>query len=133
LPENAKKLKEIFTAHHGLMISSPEYNSSISAVLKNTIDWVTRPMAGEPPLGPFLEKAAVLMAASPGNLGGLRGLVHLRSILGNIKVIVLPDQFALVKAHEAMNEDGSLKDAQQRAIVASLGASLARTLKKLRA
>lgn len=130
---NAKKLKEIFKAHHGLMISSPEYNSSISAVLKNTIDWVSRPMEGEPPLGPYLEKVAVLMGASPGNLGGLRGLVHLRAILGNIQVTVLPDQIAVMKAHEAFNPDGTLKDPKQQQSVMNLGAKLARVLHKLHA
>lgn len=128
---NARKLKELFTAHQGLMLSCPEYNSSISAVLKNTIDWVSRPMEGEPPLGPFLDKYCVLMAASPGNLGGLRGLVTVRSILGNIKVTLLPDQIAIVKAHEAFNPDGSLKDPQQQATTVGLGAKLARLLQKL--
>src|SRR5688572_13699701 len=80
LPENGRRLKDIFLAHQGLLISSPEYNSSISAVLKNAIDWVSRPAPNEPPLGCFLNKAAALMSASPGALGGLRGLVHLRSI-----------------------------------------------------
>lgn len=127
---NAKKLKEIFTAHQGLMISCPEYNSSISAALKNAIDWVSRPMQGEPPLGPFLEKYCVLMAASPGNLGGLRGLVTVRSILSNIQVTLLPDQVAVVKAHEAFNDDGTLKDAKQQAAVAALGAKLAKILQK---
>jgi NAD(P)H-dependent FMN reductase len=128
---NAKKLKEIFTAHHGLMISCPEYNSSITAVLKNTIDWVSRPMEGEPPLGPFLDKVCVLMAASPGNLGGLRGLVTVRSILGNIKVTLLPDQIAVPKAHEAFNPDGSLKDPHLQAGVVGLGAKLAKVLQKI--
>jgi hypothetical protein len=71
--------------HDGFLISSPEYNSSISAVLKNAIDWVSRPVPGEPPLVAFRGKVARLMSASPGGLGGLRGLVHLRSILGNIE------------------------------------------------
>ena len=72
------------------------------------------------------------MAASPGNLGGLRGLVGLRSILGNIQVTVLPDQMAIVKAHEAFNADGTLKDPKQQAAVANLGSKLTRTLQKLR-
>src|SRR5215470_8098336 len=79
LPANGRKLKDLFLAHHGLLISSAEYNSSISAVLKNTIDWVSRPAAGEEPLGCFVNKYAGLMSASPGALGGLRGLVTVRS------------------------------------------------------
>ena len=95
------KLKKLFIEHHGFLISSPEYNSSISAVLKNAIDWISRPVAGEAPLAAFQFKAAALMSASPGALGGLRGLVHLRSILGNIGVLVLPTQVAISKGFEA--------------------------------
>lgn len=130
-PENARKLKDLFKSHHGLLIACPEYNSSITAVLKNTIDWVSRPAAGEAPLAAFDGKVAALMAASPGGLGGLRGLVSVRSILSNIKVIVLPDQVAVVKAHEAFNVDGSLKDAKQQVAVQALGASAARVAGKL--
>jgi chromate reductase, NAD(P)H dehydrogenase (quinone) len=131
LPENARKLKELFLAHHGLLLSCPEYNSSITAVLKNTIDWVSRPLPGEASLAAFDGKVAALMAASPGSLGGLRGLVHVRSILGNIKVIVLPDQVAVMKADQAFAPDGKLKDDKQQAAVEALGAKLTRTLQKL--
>src|ERR1035437_1107676 len=75
LPADGRKLKDLFLAHDALLISAPEYNSSISAVLKNTIDWVSRPVPGEAPLGCFDGKVAGLMSASPGALGGLRGLV----------------------------------------------------------
>ena len=131
LPANGRKLKDLFLAHHGLLISAPEYNSSITAVLKNTIDWVSRPVRGEAPLACFDGKAACLMSASPGALGGLRGLVHVRAILGNIKVLVLPDQIAISKANEAFNPDGSLKDPKQQAAVEGLGAQLARVITKL--
>jgi len=133
LPENAKKLKALMLAHQGLLISAAEYNSSITAVLKNTIDWASRPAPGEAPLACFADKVAALMSASPGALGGLRGLVTVRSILGNIRVIVLPDQVAVSKAHEAFNEDGSLKDGKQNAAVGKLGAGLAEVLKRLHA
>jgi NAD(P)H-dependent FMN reductase len=133
LPANGRKLKDLFLAHHGLLISAPEYNSSITAVLKNVIDWVSRPVAGEAPLACFDGKAACLMSASPGALGGLRGLVHVRAILGNIKVLVLPDQIAISKANEAFNPDGSLKDPKQQAAVEGLGAQLARVITKLHA
>lgn len=111
LPENAKKLKAIFKTHDGFIISSPEYNSSISPLLKNTIDWISRKETpSEPDLECFRGKTATLLSASPGGLGGIRGLVHLRSILGNIGVIVLPDQLALSSAHEAFDDEGKLKD-----------------------
>lgn len=124
LHPNARKLKDIFLAHQGLLIAAPEYNSSITAVLKNTIDWVSRPVAGEKPLECFTGKVAALMSASPGALGGLRGLVTVRSILGNIGVLVLPDQVCIPKANEAFNEDGSLKDPKQQANIEKLSKSL---------
>jgi NAD(P)H-dependent FMN reductase len=75
---------------------------------------------------------ATLMSASPGALGGLRGLVHVRSILGNIGVIVLPDQIAVAKAHEAFNRDGSLTDPKQQADIEALGKTLAWFLMKIK-
>jgi chromate reductase, NAD(P)H dehydrogenase (quinone) len=132
LPPTAKKWKELLIAHDGFLIASPEYNSSISALLKNAIDWASRSENDdEPPLVCFKGKVVSLMSASPGALGGLRGLVTVRSILGNIGVIVLPDQVAVSKAHEAFAEDGSLKDARQQASVERLGESLTRILQKL--
>jgi NAD(P)H-dependent FMN reductase len=131
LPANAKKLKEIFLAHQGLLISSPEYNSSISAALKNTIDWVSRPAPNEAPLACFSGKVVSLMAASPGGFGGLRGLVTVRSILGNIQCIVLPEQVCVAKAHEAFDAEGKLKDAKQSAQVEKLGANVVGMLAKI--
>ncbi len=124
LPENARKFKAQMLAHQGLLLSCPEYNSSITAVLKNTIDWASRPLPGEAPLACFTGKVAALLAASPGSLGGLRGLVSVRSILGNIGVLVLPDQVAIVKAHEAFEADGRLKDTRQQEAVARLAGRL---------
>jgi NAD(P)H-dependent FMN reductase len=133
MPENGKRLKQLFLDHDGLLIASPEYNSSITAVLKNAIDWVSRPAPGEPSLAAFRSKVATLMSASPGALGGLRGLVHVRSILGNIGVVVLPDQVAVAKAHEAFGPDGSLVDPRQQTAVEGLGSTLASFLRKLKA
>ena len=123
-PENAKKLKKLFIEHHALLIASPEYNSSITPLMKNTIDWVSRPVAGDPALAGFQGKVASLISASPGALGGLRGLVHLRSILGNIGVIVLPEQIAVPVAHEAFDAAGSLKNEKQAANIKNLAAGL---------
>jgi chromate reductase len=131
LPSNARNLKDLMLAHQGFLISSPEYNSSISAVFKNTIDWTSRQSEGEIPLACFKNKVAGIMSASPGMLGGLRGLVHVRSILGNIGVIVMPDQIAIAKAHEVFNEDGTLKDKKQEDQVKKIGASVTKILLKL--
>ena len=132
MPENGKKLKKLFIDHDGLLIASPEYNSSFPAVLKNAIDWVSRPAPGEPSLVAFRGKVATLMSASPGALGGRRGLVHVRSFLGNLGVIVLPDQIAVAKAHEAFQPDGSLVDPKRQAGALGLGKTLASFLAKLK-
>ena len=132
IPEHGKRLKKLFLDHDGLMISSPEYNSSIPGVLKNAIDWVSRPEPGEPPLVAFGGKVAALMSASPGQLGGSRALVVVRMMLGNIKTLVLPDQVSVSKANEAFHPDGTLKDAKQAAAVQKLGKTLTETLAKLK-
>ncbi|HMK32327.1 MAG TPA: NAD(P)H-dependent oxidoreductase [Nitrosopumilaceae archaeon] len=131
LPVNARKLKDLMLAHQGFLISSPEYNSSISGVLKNTIDWTSRQTEGESPLACYKGKIAGLMSASPGGLGGLRGLVHIRSILGNIGVLVIPDQVAIAKAHEAFNSDGTLKNKTQEDQVKNIGVTVTKLLMKL--
>lgn len=118
-------------SHQGLLIASPKYNSSLTAVLKNAIDWASRPAPNEAPLAAFAGKVATIMSASPGALGGLRRLVHLRSILGNIKVLVLPDQIAVSKAYEAFNPDGTLVDPKQQESIEKLGDGLTKILLKL--
>ena len=132
-PDNARTLKQLMRDHEGLLIASPEYNSSVTAALKNTIDWVSRSDDGDPfPLVALRGKVVVLMSASPGALGGLRGLVHLRSILANLGCIVLPDQVAVSKAHEAFTVDGVLVDDRQHQRILALGKTLAETGAKLR-
>jgi len=131
IPPNAKKFKEYLLAHQGLLISAPEYNSGISGVLKNAIDWASRSAPGEAPLACFVGKVAALMSASPGGLGGLRSLVQVRSILSNIHVLVLPEQVAVPRAHEAFNPDGTLKDPKQHASIEKLGRDLTAILMKL--
>jgi chromate reductase len=131
LPPGAVRLRELMLAHQGLLISAPEYNSSITAALKNAIDWASRPAPGVPDLVCFKDKVAGLISASPGRLGGLRGLVHVRSILGNIGVLVVPEQHAVATAHEAFNPDGTLKDPRHQAGVAAVAKKLVYVLKKL--
>jgi len=133
LPENAKKLKKLMIESDGLLISSPEYNSSISAVLKNTIDWVSRSEGkDEPPLAALRGKVASVMSASPGAMGGLQSLVHIRATLGNLGVLVLPNQIAVAKAHEAFNNDGTLKDEKLKNTILKIGRDLAAAVVKLK-
>lgn len=130
-PENARKLKNLFIDHDGLMISCPEYNSSITPLLKNTIDWVSRPVKGEPRLAAYQHKFALLMSASPGALGGLRGLTHVRSILSSIGVTVLPDQLAVSNASDSFDASGQLKDGAMQQRLESMTRRLVEILTKV--
>jgi chromate reductase, NAD(P)H dehydrogenase (quinone) len=121
LPEAAKALKARFAQAAGFFIATPEYNGSFPALLKNTIDWVSRPHEeNEAPLIAFQKKRAVISAASPGALGGMRALVPLRLQLANVGVHVVGNQLALGKAHEAFNELGELKDPRMNALLRDL-------------
>ena len=124
-PAPAAALKRQFMDHDAWLVAAPEYNGSITGVLKNSIDWASRPDPGDAgPLAAFRGKLVVLMSASPGALGGLRGLVHVRAIFGNLGCVVLPDQVAVPKAREAFDADGRLVDPQQRERVEGLGRTL---------
>jgi NAD(P)H-dependent FMN reductase len=129
LPEHARALKAVMADHQGFLLACPEYNSSISAVLKNAIDWVSRPVPGEPSALAFKGKWGALLAASPGNLGGLRGLVTVRQVLNTLGVVVLPTQLAVARANDAFAEDGALKDPDQQAALAGLTADLVRYMR----
>lgn len=133
LPENALKLKELTMQHDGYLLSCPEYNSSMSGVFKNTIDWISRPGPKDSVyLCSFIDKAVMLMSASPGGLGGMRGLVHVRSMFGNIYSIVLPQQKSISNAGEAFDASGNLKDAKAQQDVLNLGKALTEFLVKYR-
>lgn len=132
LPENGRRLKDLFLENDGLLISSPENNSSFSAVLKNTLDWLSRPVDGYPPLECFEGKVAALLAASPGRLGGMRGLSQLRLVLTSLKVLVLPEQVAVSQAHKAFDADENLEDSGRRTSVESLAEKLVSLLQKMK-
>ena len=132
IPENAKKLKQLFRDSDGFFIASPEYNSSFSPLLKNSLDWISRSHEkDEPRLVAFDGKVAAISAASPGGFGGLRGLVPLRMMLGNIGVFVTPNQLAISFANKSFNEKGDLTDEGQKSILKSVVEELANTAKKL--
>lgn len=130
MPENAVKLKALFAANDGLIIASPEYNSGITAALKNAIDWVSRATSeDEPPLSVLGGKTAAILAASPGGYGGARSLAQLRTLLENININVLPDQVAVAKAHEAFDAEGKLLDPAQSDAVKALAVKLVDSLR----
>ncbi len=111
-PENARKLKALMELHQGIFILSPEYNASITPLLKNTLDWISRvKLDGEVPSQVFKTRVFALGAASPGNFGGVRGVPHTRQVLEiGLGALVLPDQVLVPRAGDAFDDHGHLKD-----------------------
>lgn len=123
-PPDVIRLKEIMLAHPGWIICSPEYNGSYTALLKNTLDWASSPVQGDPRwqqgTEAFTGKVVGLLSASPGALGGLRSLAHLTPLLLNLQCWVTPQQFALGQAGTAFDAQGELLIDKQRAGVESV-------------
>ena len=113
-PEPAVKLKRMMCLHHGVFIASPEYNASITPLLKNTIDWVSRVRDGkEAPLPAYRDRAFALGAASNGTYGGMRSLIALRHVLElGCGALVIPEQIVVRGAATAFDETDHLKDEQ---------------------
>ena len=111
-PENAIKLKRLMGLQHGVFIASPEYNASITPLLKNTLDWVSRVREGkERPLAAYKGRAFALGAASNGTYGGMRSLMALRQVLElGCGALVIPEQVAVREAASAFDEEDNLKD-----------------------
>lgn len=136
MPENALKLRRMFFEHDGLLIASPENNASVSALLKNTIDWLSRDVGDgkgdSSGLAPWRGKVAGLLAASPGAFGGVRGLPHLRQVLSTLGVTVLGAQVAVPRANDAFTPDGAIADERVARSVRSLAAAVANAAGKLK-
>jgi NAD(P)H-dependent FMN reductase len=110
VPKNAVNLKRMMSAHHGVLIVTPEYNSSVPPLVKNTIDWVSRVQDGQESRGQiFRERPFAIAAASEGRLGGTRALAALRLILSACHATVIPNQLALSFASEAYDDMDRLK------------------------
>jgi len=120
LPDGALKFRELMKESDGFIIGCPEYNGSMSAALKNAIDWASRPYADEKPLECFAGKIVALTAASPGGLGGIRGLDHVREILSNIQCYIVPGMVSVGSIHEAFGDDGNLTNDRTRAMLDTL-------------
>jgi chromate reductase, NAD(P)H dehydrogenase (quinone) len=110
VPKNAVNLKRMMSAHHGVLIVTPEYNSSVPPLVKNTIDWVTRVQDAHETRGQiFRQRAFAIASASEGRLGGTRCLAALRLILSACHATVIPNQLALSFADQAYDDMDRLK------------------------
>ncbi len=114
VPENAVKLARLFQAHDGLFIACPEYNASIPPLLKNTLDWISRvKSSSDGDIKPYPGLHVGLGAASPGALGGMRGLYHVRAVLMTVGTQVVSEQASISAAHNAFGDDDMPKDERQ--------------------
>ena len=113
-PFNAIKLKQLVSAHRGVFIASPEYNASITPLLKNTIDWISAVRErDEPALAAYQNRVFALGAASPGRSGGMQSLIALRQVLAvGCRALVIPDQVTVPYAEQAFDGMDELKDAR---------------------
>jgi len=111
VPKHAVNLKRMIGAHHGVLFVTPEYNSSVPALVKNSIDWITRVQDPQESRGQvFRERPFAIAAASEGRLGGTRALAALRLILSACHAIVIPNQLALSFANQAYDDMDRLKN-----------------------
>ena len=133
VPPGARRFKELLKGHEALLVASPEYNGSITGVLKNALDWASRAEPGEKPYACFAGKVGGVMSASPGPLGAARSLAITRTLLAQLQVLVVPEQLSVSRAHEAFDERGALRDAKQQASAQRIGARVVELAAKLRA
>jgi NAD(P)H-dependent FMN reductase len=112
VPKNAINIKRMIAAHQGVLLVTPEYNSSVPALVKNSIDWVSRAQDPSESRGQvFRERAFAIASASAGRLGGMRALAALRLILSACHATVIPNQLALSFADDAYDDSDRLKHA----------------------
>ena len=125
VPKHAVNLKRMMSAHHGVLIVTPEYNSSVPALVKNTIDWISRVQDPHETRGQvFRERVFAIASASGGRLGGTRALAALRLILSACHATVIPNQLALSFADEAYDEMDRLKNAADSEALKALARQL---------
>lgn len=125
MPANATKLIALITEHHALLIASPEYNSMITPLLKNTIDWCTR---GDD--NPFEGKVAAVVSASPGMFGGVRSLKMAQQLLLHLGCHVVPSQVMLPHADKAFDGEGKLTEARTMKSLRAMAVKLVETSRK---
>ena len=130
VPAATLELRTLMMAANGLLIASPEYNTSITPLLKNTIDWLSQDVHGESGRAPFEGKVGGLMGASNGAFGTIRALPHVSAILSNLGVLMLP-HVAVPGVAKAFDESGAMTNARTQLMLSNLGARVARTVVKL--
>ena len=132
LPPNALAFKALMVANDAFIIACPEYNSAITPLLKNTIDWCSRAhREKEPPLECYDGKVVGLLGTSPGGLGAMRVLPTVRALLQNIRCMVLPTFVAIPNAFTVFDEGGNIKDESIDARVDALVRAVVDTASKL--
>ena len=132
MPETVRRLQQVMREHDGLLISTPEYNGSMPALVKNTLDWISRPMAdGTSGTTLFRGKVAGICSASPGALGGIRSLIVLRDALAKLGLWVAPSQVALGNADSAFDANDELIDAKRREAVQAVARETVRAAQAL--
>lgn len=121
LPAGALELRRLFATHDAFIVAAPEYNAFITPLLLNSLDWASRtPASGDLPAGVAAMNGTVagMLSASPGALGGMRGLLFLRSFLSTaLGMLVVPETASVGTAHQAFDEHGALKDTKQQQAV----------------
>ena len=127
LPAAAVTLKNLFASAQGFLIAEPEYNGGYSALMKNAIDWVSRPLPGTSPGSVFKGKVVAVAGATTGKWGAVRSVRQLREVLGYLGCIVLPETLSVNEAGKAFDEQGKLIDAKTAELAAAAGAAVART------
>jgi chromate reductase len=127
LPANARKLIHLIKDHAGLLVASPEYNSMLTPLLKNTLDWCTR----DDDDNPFPGRVAAVISASPGALGGIRSLKLAQQLLLHLGCHVVPGNTMLPQAHKAFGPEGQLTESRTLKSVQELAVTLVETARKL--
>jgi chromate reductase, NAD(P)H dehydrogenase (quinone) len=113
-PQNALRLKQLMSAHQGVFIASPEYNASITPLVKNTIDWISVVReGGEPALAAYQNRVFALGGASPGRSGAMQSLLALRQVLAvGCRALVIAEQVSVPNAGQAFDDMDELRDAR---------------------
>jgi chromate reductase len=130
---SVSRLKDQMIACDALIVASPEYNGSMSGALKNAIDWASIGRDGDEPLVCFKGKVCGLLSSSPGAIGGLQGLVHVRQILTRLQMVVVPAQYALGGGHEAFDENGEMRDEAKAEMAVGVGLEMIKVCRALKA